>query len=80
VRGVTIDPALVSANHDLPPNLVQQYLQTGQLMTIRNGDFTIYAALFIQIKKSLLVFLGIGLRQCRIQGILEKASSGLSFR
>lgn len=46
-RGITVNPAIVNANHDLPPNLVLQNLsQINQPITIRNGDFTIYAALF----------------------------------
>lgn len=45
-RGVKINPAIVNSNHDLPPQLAQQILSTGEMYITRNGDFTIYAALF----------------------------------
>lgn len=48
-RRITIDPMLVNANHDLPPDLVRQILAQGQSYLTRNGDFSIYAALFNHI-------------------------------
>jgi len=48
-RGITVNPTIVNANHDLPPNIVRQMLLSGRSAIIRNGDFTIYAALFQHI-------------------------------
>ncbi len=48
-RGTHIDPTIINANHDLPPNLTQQVFAQGQAYLTRNGDFTIYAALFNHI-------------------------------
>lgn len=45
-RGITVNPAIINANHDLPPNVAQQILSTGGIYLTRNGDFQIYAALF----------------------------------
>ena len=45
-RGVTVNPTIVNANHDLPPSIAQQALSKGIIYLTRNGDFTIYAALF----------------------------------
>jgi len=52
-RGITINAAIVNANHDLPPNLVQKILSMGVECIIRNGDFAIYAALFQYLQKFL---------------------------
>jgi hypothetical protein len=45
-RRITIDPTIINANHDLPPDLAQQHLLQGRAYITRNGDFTTYAALF----------------------------------
>lgn len=45
-RGVIVDPAIINANHDLPPDLALKIIASGQVYITRNGDFTIYAALF----------------------------------
>ena len=45
-RGITINPTVINANHDLPPNLAQPFLAKGGVYLTRNGDFVIYAALF----------------------------------
>ncbi len=53
IRGVTINPAMINANHDLPPNLVQPVISAGVTYITRNGDFTIYAALFQHLNRFL---------------------------
>jgi hypothetical protein len=45
-RGIQINPAIVNANHDIPPNLAQQYLSQGIVPLYRNGDWTTYANFF----------------------------------
>jgi hypothetical protein len=50
-RNIEIDPTIINANHDLPPNLAQQMLSDGMTYLTRNGDFTTYAALFHHIGK-----------------------------
>jgi len=45
-RGITINPSIINANHDLPPNIAQQLLSPTTTYITRNGDFQIYAALF----------------------------------
>ena len=45
-RGIAINPSIVNANHDLPPQIVIQNLSRGANLIIRNGDFIIYAQLF----------------------------------
>jgi hypothetical protein len=45
-RGITINPAIINANHDLPPQMAQPLISSGGVYITRNGDFTIYAALF----------------------------------
>jgi len=45
-RGITVNPEIVNANHDLPPEMAQRILSAGGMYLTRNGDFTIYAALF----------------------------------
>lgn len=52
-RGININPTIVNANHDLPPNLAQLYLSQGKAYLTRNGDFTTYAALFHYLGKFL---------------------------
>lgn len=45
-RGITVNPAIINANHDLPPNIAQQIIASGVAYITRNGDFTTYAQLF----------------------------------
>lgn len=49
LRGIEIDPTIVNANHDLPPNIVQQQLSQGIVPLYRNGDWTTYAHLFAHV-------------------------------
>lgn len=58
-RGVQINPNIVNANHDLPPNLAQTLLAQGATYLTRNGDFTIYAALFNNIGQVFTGFISI---------------------
>jgi len=52
-RDIEIDPTIVNANHDLPPNIVQQELSQGEVPLYRNGDWTTYARLFNHLDKFL---------------------------
>ena len=68
LRGIRINPSIVNANHDLPPNLAQQYLAQGQAYLTGNGDFTVYAALFNhigQFLQSLSQYGGLAIPQSR---------------
>jgi len=38
-RGIEINPSIVNANHDLPPNIVQEYFSKGMSILYRNGDW-----------------------------------------
>jgi hypothetical protein len=42
-RGITVDPAIVNANHDLPPDIVYELLSSGRHAVIRNGDIAVFA-------------------------------------
>jgi hypothetical protein len=67
-RGTHIDPTIVNANHDLPPNIAQERLAQNQIYLTRNGDFSIYAALFnhiVQFLASLSEYGGITIPQSR---------------
>lgn len=46
-RGIEVNPAIVNANHDLPPEIVSQLLSSGRAAIMRNGDIQIFAP-FIQ--------------------------------
>jgi hypothetical protein len=46
-RGITVDPRIVNANHDLPPEIVRRMLTPGASIIMRNGDIQIFAP-FIQ--------------------------------
>jgi hypothetical protein len=49
-RGLPVkNPNIVNANHDFPPEIVQQLLSEQKSIITRNGDFTTYAALFEHI-------------------------------
>jgi hypothetical protein len=52
-RGITVNPAIINANHDLPPSMAQPILSTGVPYLTRNGDFTVYAALFQHLNRFL---------------------------
>ncbi len=45
-RNIEIDPTIVNANHDLPPNIVQEGFARGEGFLHRNGDWTTYAQFF----------------------------------
>lgn len=54
LRGVQINPTLVNANHDLPPNFVQQQFSEGkELPLYRNGDWTTYDSFFNNVSEFL---------------------------
>jgi hypothetical protein len=42
-RGITINPAIVNANHDLPPDITDELLSSGRHVVIRNGDIAVFA-------------------------------------
>lgn len=46
-RGINIDPSIINANHDLPPDIAGEALKYKDRPPIwRNGDYQIYAAMF----------------------------------
>lgn len=53
-RGIHVEnPNIVNANHDFPPDIVQQFLAQGKAIVTRNGDFITYVQLFDHIGKFL---------------------------
>lgn len=48
-RYIKINPNIVNANHDLPPNIVKEHLRKGTNPVTRNGEIEIYALIFDQL-------------------------------
>lgn len=45
-RGISIDPSLINANHDLPPSEVTAFLEKGLAYATSNGDYRTYREMF----------------------------------
>lgn len=45
-RGITVNPNLVNANHDVTPEIYLQKQDMGLFPITRNGDYTLYARIF----------------------------------
>jgi hypothetical protein len=45
-RGIIVNPNQVNANHDMPPDIFQQFQAKGLAWVTRNGDYLLYANIF----------------------------------
>jgi hypothetical protein len=50
-QGITIDPHVFNANHDIPPARTRAAVSQGQTIILRNGDYHLYAQLFQKLEE-----------------------------
>lgn len=72
-RGTTVNPYQFNANHDMPPQLLQQLIPVGGTYTTRNGDYQLYAQIFARLEALFTQLQPLGIQIPSSQNLVERA-------
>jgi hypothetical protein len=72
-RGITVNPNQFNANHDIPPSLSQQLIETGGGWAItRNGDYQLYGRLYFLLENFFHQLLPLGIKVPHSQNLADR--------
>ena len=72
-RRINVNPSQFNANHDMPPHLCQQILARGDAYMTRNGDYQLYANLFLLLEQFFGQLQNLGVIVPNSQNIADRA-------
>ncbi len=72
-RGINVDPKRFNANHDVPPQIIQQIADSGRGFIVRNGDYQLYVNIFAQLEELFRQLIPLGIVIPNSQNLIDRA-------